>query len=84
VQSGQDDSILTDNAANAALKGFSSLAGNVGVDRGTYPGGITLEDIVRDLMKPMLREWLDQNLPPLIEKLVKQELERIANKALDK
>lgn len=78
------DSILTDHAANAALQGFSSLLGNVAVDRGAHPGGITLEDIVRELMKPMLRDWLDQNLPPMIEKLVREELERLARKAMNK
>lgn len=78
------DSILTDHAADAALQGFSSLLGNLAVDRGAHPGGITLEDIVRELMKPMLRDWLDQNLPPLIEKLVREELERLAQKAMNK
>lgn len=78
------ESILTDHAADATLQGFSSLLGNLAVDRGRHPGGITLEDIVRELMKPMLRDWLDQNLPPLIEKLVREELERLARKAMNK
>jgi cell pole-organizing protein PopZ len=38
----------------------------------------TLEDLVRDLMRPMLRSWLDQNLPRIAERMVKQEIERIA------
>jgi len=77
------DSIMTDNAADATLRGFSSLLGNMSVDRGKHAGGITLEDIVRESMKPLLREWLDKNLPPMIEKLVKRELEKLANKAMD-
>ena len=32
-------------------------------------------------MRPMLRDWLDQNLPPLIEKLVAKELQRLARQA---
>lgn len=74
-------SILTDNAAHAALQGFARLASRTPVERQSHLAGITLEDIVRDLMRPMLRDWLDQNLPPLIEKLVAKELQRLARKA---
>jgi cell pole-organizing protein PopZ len=38
----------------------------------------TLEDLVRDLLRPMLRTWLDQNLPRMVERLVKQEIDRIS------
>ncbi|QQG35477.1 MAG: DUF2497 domain-containing protein [Micavibrio aeruginosavorus] len=75
------DSILTDNAAHAALQGFARLASRTPVERQSHLAGITLEDIVRDLMRPMLRDWLDQNLPPLIEKLVAKELQRLARQA---
>lgn len=76
-----DSSILTDHAAHAALQGFSRLAQRTPVERQSHLAGITLEDIVRDLMRPMLRDWLDQNLPPLIEKLVAKELQRLARQA---
>ena len=76
-----ESSILTDHAAHAALQGFSRLAARTPVERQSHLAGITLEDIVRDLMRPMLRDWLDQNLPPLIEKLVAKELQRLARKA---
>ena len=39
---------------------------------------ITLEDIVREMLKPMLRVWLDDNLPPMVERLVRAEIERVA------
>lgn len=38
----------------------------------------TLDDIVREMLRPMLRAWLDDNLPPLVERLVRQEIERVA------
>ena len=38
----------------------------------------TLEDLVQDLLKPMLKTWLDDNLPPLVERLVRAEIERVA------
>lgn len=74
-------SILTDNAAHAALQGFARLASRTPIERPSHLAGVTLEDIVRDLMRPMLRDWLDQNLPPLIEKMVAKELQRLARKA---
>ena len=76
-----DDSLLTDHAAHATLQGFARLASRTPVERQSHLAGITLEDIVRDLMRPMLRDWLDQNLPPLIEKLVAKELQRLARQA---
>lgn len=74
--------ILTDNAASAALAGFMRLSRDTPVAR-SGNDGVTLEDIVRDLMKPMLRDWLDRNLPSLIEKVVEKELDKLARKAID-
>ncbi len=42
---------------------------------------ITLELMVREMLKPLLREWLDRNLPYLIERLVKKEIDRMINRA---
>ena len=38
----------------------------------------TLEDLVQDMMRPMLRGWLDDNLPTLVERLVREEIERVS------
>jgi cell pole-organizing protein PopZ len=40
-------------------------------------GGDTLEGLVREMLKPMLREWLDANLPELVETMVAKEIARI-------
>ncbi len=84
MQDSDDDgeSVFTDSAENAAFQGFARLASRAPLDRrGT--GDTTIEDIVRELMKPMLREWLDIHLPPLIEKVVQRELRKIAARATD-
>lgn len=70
--------IFTENASTAALEGFSTLAQNIALSR---VEGVTLEDIVKELLKPMLRSWIDENLPPIIENLVQEELSKIAGKA---
>lgn len=47
-----------------------------------YRGGPTLEDIVREEMRPMLKGWLDENLPPLVERLVRAEIDRVVGRAV--
>jgi hypothetical protein len=42
-----------------------------------YSGGPTLDQIMRDELKPLLKEWLDTNLPGIVERMVRIELERI-------
>jgi cell pole-organizing protein PopZ len=42
---------------------------------------LTLEGMVREMLKPILREWLDRNLPYLIERLVKKEIDTMVNRA---
>ena len=38
----------------------------------------TLEDLTKDLLRPLLKGWLDQNLPPLVQRLIREEIERVA------
>jgi cell pole-organizing protein PopZ len=38
----------------------------------------TMESLTRELMQPLLKQWLDDNLPTLVEKLVRAEIERVA------
>jgi len=37
----------------------------------------TLEDLVKEMLRPMLKSWLDDNLPGLVERIVKAEIERV-------
>lgn len=43
--------------------------------------GLTVERMLVDMMTPMLKEWLDQNLPPLVERVVEQEVKKLARRA---
>jgi len=38
----------------------------------------TLEDLVHDMLRPMLKAWLDENLPDMVERLVRAEIERVS------
>jgi hypothetical protein len=44
-------------------------------------GAMTLEMLIREEIRPILKQWLDQNLPPLVERLVQREIQRIARGA---
>jgi len=46
-----------------------------GILAGSYR---TVDGLVEDLLRPMLRDWLDDNLPPMVERLVREEIERVS------
>ena len=41
----------------------------------------TLEDLVKEMLRPMLKDWLDSNLPPLVERLVQRYIAKLAGQA---
>jgi len=45
-------------------------------------GGPTIEDIVREELRPLLKAWLDTNLPPIVERLVRAEIERVVGRVV--
>jgi cell pole-organizing protein PopZ len=46
----------------------------------TMGNGKTLEDLVKEMLRPMLREWLDRNLPPMVERFVEREIVRLTRR----
>jgi cell pole-organizing protein PopZ len=40
--------------------------------------GVTLEGLMRDMLRPMLKQWLDENLPAVVERMVEKEIARIS------
>ena len=76
IEAVPDTDILSEKAASAALGGFTKLADSVRLGQ----GDATIHQIVQDLLKPMLAEWLDDNLPDIIERLVQQELDKLSGK----
>lgn len=69
--------LLSPEAQATASAAFGALASTMLSHSG---GARTLEEIVEDLLRPLLKAWLDQNLPPLVEKLVREEIERVARR----
>ncbi len=58
---------------NAVESAFNSLANTV-----LSNNARTLEDLVKEMLRPMLKAWLDDNLPGLVERIVKAEIERVS------
>jgi uncharacterized protein len=83
----EDDPLMSDMTAEKAVSAMARImAQNIAVERELpgRPGNVTLEDMARELMHPMIKVWLDKNLPVIIEKLVAREIEKLARRALDK
>ncbi len=75
--------LLAPSAAAAASASMGALVHVLG-QRQTpiYRGGPTLEDIVREELRPLLKTWLDENLAPLVERAVRTEIERVTRNRL--
>jgi cell pole-organizing protein PopZ len=76
--------LMAPETVAAAASSVGSLMRTLAAGRSTqvYSGGPTLEDIVRAELRPLLKEWLDDNLPPLVERLVRAEIERVVGRAV--
>jgi cell pole-organizing protein PopZ len=74
--------ILGAQAAEAAASHFGALMRTVSADRSlaVSRGGISIEDIVREEIRPMLKSWLDAHLPGLVERVVRAEIERLVGR----
>jgi cell pole-organizing protein PopZ len=70
---GQEANLISHSTKAAVDSAFNSLAQTVFVQNAR-----TLEDLVREMLRPMLKAWLDENLPAMVERLVRSEIERVS------
>lgn len=68
------DGLVGAVAASAAASAFGQLSRSIQMPA----DGRTLEDVVRELLRPLLKQWLDENLPDIVQQTVDREVERIA------
>ena len=78
-----EESLMSANSRNAMRDNLATLA--LLSEPGAQPqivrtGETSLEGLAREMLRPMLAEWLDTNLPPMVEDLVRQEIARIVKK----
>ena len=75
VSAAPAEKIISDEAAEVSRARLASLSRLV--IKPEVAGSDTLEGLVREMLKPMLRDWLDANLPDLVEAMVAKEIARI-------
>jgi uncharacterized protein len=68
-----DRSLISTSTSAAVDSAFNTLAHTVLVQNAR-----TLEDLVREMLRPMLKAWLDDNLPGMVERIVRAEIERVS------
>ena len=78
-----EEVLLDDNKAQSLRHSFSAL--QTLSEPGVAPqivrsGETSLEGMVRDILRPMLKDWLDANLPSIVEAMVDREINRITKK----
>jgi uncharacterized protein len=79
----ESEILLDDNKAQSLRHSFSTL--QTLSEPGAPPqivrsGETSLEGLVREMLRPMLKDWLDTNLPPIVEAMVDREITRITKK----
>ena len=74
--------LVAPEAAAAAGASVDALMRTLASERSTavHRGGPTIEDLVRAEIRPLLKDWLDNHLPPLVERLVRAEIERVVGR----
>ncbi len=79
-----DDAPLLDEETQAGMRdslaALAMLAQPGAQPQIVRPGETSVESLLRELLKPALAEWLEKNLPPLVERLVTDEIRRISGK----
>ncbi len=68
-----DHTLISNATAQAVDSAFNALAHTV-----FGPNARTLEDLVKEMLHPLLKSWLDDNLPSLVERIVRTEIERVS------
>ncbi len=68
-----DEKLISPESGASVANAFSALTHTI-----LSQNARTLDDLVSDMLQPMLKEWLDENLPTLVERMVKQEIDRMA------
>jgi cell pole-organizing protein PopZ len=78
---GEESGLVSDQAAAASRERLASLSALRQREQATAEPG-ALEAVVREMLRPMLKSWLDENLPGIVESLVTREIARITGRSL--
>ena len=79
---GEGQGLVSDDAAIASRQSLAALASLRERSAEGVPDDAALGAAVREMLKPLLKDWLDRNLPDMVEALVTREIARITGKSL--
>ena len=83
----EETGLVSSTTKSKVTSAMASFAGALTKDKAdnnpVMGGGPTLDALVLGALEPVLKNWLDENLEPLVERLVKEELKRMARRAED-
>ena len=84
IQPEPSDGLVAPATAAAAAAILGQLARTVAAERSSpvHRAGPSIEDVVREELRPMLKDWMDTHLPALMERLVRAEIERVVSRSL--
>ena len=77
IEEDSDDAILDESTAAAASEAFQNLSQSIRVSAGD---GQTLEDLVVVMLRPMIKDWLNENLPSIVQEKVEEEVQRVSRR----
>ncbi|OYV28547.1 MAG: hypothetical protein B7Z81_15675 [Acidocella sp. 20-61-6] len=77
------DGLIGQHAANEISNTIGAMVRSVAQERAVAVSrmGTTIEDIVREELRPVLKAWLDTHLPSLVERIVRAEIERVIDRS---
>lgn len=77
----EGDGLVSDDAASASRQSLAALATLRAGGEAVPADDAALGATVREMLKPLLKDWLDRNLPDMVEELVTREIARITGKS---
>jgi len=72
---------LSFEAEEQSAAAITDLVATIGADASIGGSDKTLEQLTKELLRPLLKEWLDANLPGTVERIVREEIERVVAKS---
>ncbi|OYV24339.1 MAG: hypothetical protein B7W99_02865 [Rhodospirillales bacterium 20-58-10] len=79
------NSLIDNQVSAAAASAIGAMVRSISAEKSVAVsrGGATIEDMVREEIRPLLKAWLDTNLQSLVERVVRSEIEKVVNRSLD-
>ncbi|MDR3521806.1 MAG: DUF2497 domain-containing protein [Acidocella sp.] len=79
------NSLIDDQVSTAAASAIGAMVRSISAEKSVAVsrGGATIEDMVREEIRPLLKAWLDTNLQSLVERVVRTEIEKVVSRSLD-